>query len=349
MTTHTPLKRLLALGALAVAVTLASCASEPPPAPPPPPVPSVGLAPQVIEMASAYRAYMNHVTAISPAFTGGGDVAQGVRTGAAYEPTQLLRGAIAYGAIVALQDPTFVAGVRVYAQDPTQRRTIAYEILRNPAYAAGITGASSAAGLVMAALGSDGHALYDQGKAVKQAAYDVQRQSWSKADVADRDARLALAKQLSTIALPGEASEMNRLTLAVSGGGAGSLMITGEPKAAPYSPMVIRSLAIAALSALGYANDDALGSVVPLMTDPASATCLNMSKLNLYQCLAVSKPHYEDVFCLGQHIMMDTGMCVMKAAGVPVPVEVRFVPGDIKPAAKPKTPAKKKAPAKKKS
>ena len=32
-----------------------------------------------------------------------------------------------------------------------------------------------------------------------------------------------------------------------------------------------------------------------------------MSKLNLYQCLAVAKPHYEDVFCLGQHVLIDTG------------------------------------------
>ena len=44
-----------------------------------------------------------------------------------------------------------------------------------------------------------------------------------------------------------------------------------------------------------------------------------MSKLNLYQCLAVAKPHYEDVFCLGQHVLIDTGQCVMKAAGAPFP------------------------------
>jgi hypothetical protein len=51
-----------------------------------------------------------------------------------------------------------------------------------------------------------------------------------------------------------------------------------------------------------------------------------MAKLNLYQCLAVSRPHYEDVFCLGQHIMMDTGRCMIKAAGLPEPYEAKFVP-----------------------
>ncbi|WP_091743155.1 hypothetical protein [Phenylobacterium immobile] len=343
----TPLKRLFALGALAVAVTLASCASEPPPAPPPPPIPSVGLSPQIIEMAGAYRAYMNRATGISPTFSNGDQIAGSVRAGASYEPQQFLRGAIAYGAIVALQDPNFVSGVRVYAQDATQRRTIAYEILRNPAYAAGITGANSAAGLVIAALGADGRALLDQGKAVKQSAYDVQRQSWSKADVAGRDARLALAKQLSATGGSADSMELNRLSLAVNGAAISPLGITGEPKDAPYSPLVVRSLAVAALAALGYANDDSLAAVVPLMTDPASATCFNMSKLNLYQCLAVSKPHYEDVFCLGQHVMIDTGQCVMKAAGVLVPVEVRPAPLPVKAVTTKAKP--KKAPAKKKS
>jgi hypothetical protein len=48
-----------------------------------------------------------------------------------------------------------------------------------------------------------------------------------------------------------------------------------------------------------------------------------MAKLNLYQCLAVAKPHYEDVFCLGQHAMIDTGHCLMKGVGVAEPVDAR--------------------------
>jgi len=80
---------------------------------------------------------------------------------------------------------------------------------------------------------------------------------------------------------------------------------------------------VAALGALGYADDASMEQVMPILADPISASCFNMSKLNLYQCLAVSKPHYEDVFCLGQHILMDTGKCLIKSAGLPEPVEVR--------------------------
>ena len=82
------------------------------------------------------------------------------------------------------------------------------------------------------------------------------------------------------------------------------------------------------------------------MNEPNVGRCMSMSKLNLYQCLAVAGPHYEDVFCLGQHAMMDTGKCMIKAAGLPEPYEARFVP-DAKSVARsyapPKTPPPKKA------
>jgi hypothetical protein len=35
----------------------------------------------------------------------------------------------------------------------------------------------------------------------------------------------------------------------------------------------------------------------------------------------VAKPHYEDVFCLGQHVLMDTGSCMIKSAGAAMPID----------------------------
>jgi hypothetical protein len=312
------------LAALAVVgALLAGCAQAPPPPPPPPPVPSVSLSPKLIEQASAYRDYVTHTAAISPAFGNGQEVSAAVRTGAAYQPDQLLRGAIVYGAIAALQDPAYVAAVRTYAVDTEQRRTIAYEIMKDPAYAVGISGSAGAAALVTAALGEDGRRLLDQGRAVRQAAYDVQHSSWSKGEVAGRDARLLLAKQLSATPRLAEVNETTRLQLASVG--AGPLGLTaGAPGGPPYTPLVVRSLAVAALAALGYADDASLAQVMPILADPGSATCLNMSKLNLYQCLAVAKPYYEDVFCLGVHVIEDTGACLMKGAGLPVPPDPRI-------------------------
>ena len=47
--------------------------------------------------------------------------------------------------------------------------------------------------------------------------------------------------------------------------------------------------------------------------------CLAEAKLSLFECLAVAKPNYEDVFCLGQHALTDTGSCVVRGAGGTVP------------------------------
>jgi len=324
MTSEFPIRRAGALAVLVVTATLAGCAA---PAPPPPApvaevaIPNVKLSPRVIEMAGAYRAYVARATAISPNFADGAGVARGVKIGAAYEPHHLLRGAIAYGAVAALQSPEFVAGVRSYAANADQRRTIAYEIMKDPAYAVSFAGSANAAGLVIAALGADGRRLVDQGRLVKQAAYDVQHAAWSKAEVPGREGRLALAKQLSSTPTPGDMSETSRLQLAITGNT--PMGLAAQTAGPPYTPVVIHSLAVAALATLGYADDASLEQVMPILAEPTADSCFSMSKLNLYQCLAVSKPHYEDVFCLGQHVLIDTGHCLMNGAGVPDPVEVK--------------------------
>ena len=320
--------RYLVPAVVAAGVLLASCSSSPAPviAPPPPPpaMPNVTMAPRLIEMASAYRAYMVKTTGITADFADGGAVARSLQTGSAYEPDQMVRGAMAYAAVVALQDKSFVDGVRVYAKDRAQRQQIAYEILKDPAYVLGISGAQSAAGLVVAALGGDGQSLYDEGKQVKQAAYDIQRQPWSKGDVPERETRLASAKTLSSGVMLGDVAETARLQQASVG--AAPMSLTPASAGPPYTQTVVRGLAIAALAALGEAGDTNMPQILGLMSEPNIGRCMTMSKLNLYQCLAVARPHYEDVFCLGQHAMMDTGRCMIRSMGQPEPFEARFIP-----------------------
>ncbi|RZJ41340.1 MAG: hypothetical protein EON86_10610, partial [Brevundimonas sp.] len=52
-----------------------------------------------------------------------------------------------------------------------------------------------------------------------------------------------------------------------------------------------------------------------------SEFCLNMSKLMLFQCLAASRPSYEDMFCVGRHIARDLSTCTAQNI-TPIPVEV---------------------------
>ncbi len=317
--------------ALVLAATLTACATDtppPPPAPPaapvPPPPPPVTLSSRVIEQASAWHSYMLRAAAISPAFTDGPSIAQSLKVGEAYEPKQFLGGAVAYGAVVALQEPTFVAGVRKYVGDPEQRQKMILQIISDPNYVRTFDGADAAAGQVVAAIGDVGLKLYQNGKAVKQAAYTVQYQKWSKETVVDRGGRLALAKSLSTQPLQGDMGEIATLTQASMG--QTTLGLTPQTAVTPWTPAVTRSVALAALAALGAAGDDAMPNLQSLLEDPNSGYCLNMAKLNLYQCLAVAGPHYEDVFCLGQHVLMDTGSCMIKTVGAAMPVEPVYVP-----------------------
>lgn len=84
---------------------------KPPPAPvytPPP----VSLPNRVVEAAAVYAAYVDTAAGINADFTDGPSVSSRLRIGAGYEAQQIQRGEAAYGAIAALQDPTFVAALR---------------------------------------------------------------------------------------------------------------------------------------------------------------------------------------------------------------------------------------------
>ena len=265
---------------------------------------------------------MQRVSTISPTFANGDAVQQSVVVAAAYEQKQFLKGMIAYGALVALQDANFVAGVRTYGVDPVQRKSMAAKLAADPNYAAALPGAASAAGLVVSALNADGAKIRSLGAQVKQAAYDVQHQAWSKANIPDAPGRLARAKALSASPVLPPEEETKKLALAVRGSeapGAPLIAVSGSPVSAPFTPAVSRSLAIAAIAALGEGGEGSEALMQGLSEETSGGFCLNMAKLNLFQCLAVAKPYYEDVFCLGQHILIDTGQCVAKAAG-PAPV-----------------------------
>jgi hypothetical protein len=330
----------------ASALVLVGCQTPPPPpppvaeAPPPPPTPPITLPSRIVDAASAYSAYVDHVSAISPAFKDGESVAASLRLGESYEAEHLQRGMTAYAAIVALQDPTFVATVRGFAADPTQRGQIATSIMRDPNYVLGFRGSDSAAGLIIAAFDSQGQGVLEAGRKVKQAAYDVQHQSWSKAEVSNREARLALAKNLSTAELAATMEQTQRLRQAATG--APTLSVSGPPAPPPYTTTVVRALALAAMAALGDGSEDFNDPLMGLLSDPGQLDCLSTSKSYLYECLAVSKPHYEDVFCLGQHAMIDTGQCIIKAVTPRVIVAKESVLPVVAVADQPPTPKKKR-------
>jgi hypothetical protein len=297
------------------------------PAPPP-----VLLPRSVVELASVYEADTQRVSAVDPAeFTNGDRVAAALKTAEGYETDQFQKGQAAYGAIVALQDPTFVATLREFAKDPQRRAQVANALMTDPSYVTTLKGADSAAGLVISVFSDTGKKMIEQGGRIQQAAYDVQHQSWSKADVVDRPGRLALAKSLSQERQ--QAVEVATLRLEQNAKGAQAMGLAAPPASPPYTPLVARSLAVAAMAAIGEGGDEYAPQLTALLAENNEGQCLHLAKLNLYQCLSVAKPHYEDVFCLGKHAVGDTGQCVMKGslAGYVIPPPIAERPSQTEP------------------
>jgi hypothetical protein len=308
-------RRGLSLAAIAAMSVLAACATpepEPEPAPPPPPPPAVSLNEDVAQAASIYVAFMREASTIKAGFESAESIQAAIRKGASYEPAQLSRGMIAYGSILALQSPEFVNGVRTYAVDPAIRQEMVARIIADPAYAATLPGADAAAGLIVEAIGRDSATMLSIADAVEEDAYTIQgrsdpRRRWAVVNIADRDTRLQGAKTLSAVEMLPSAEVSARLFAAANSGS--GLELTPARSGPPYTPAVVRSLALAALAALGAGGEDARANTEALTIEQNSEFCLNMSKLMLFQCLAASRPSYEDIFCVGRHVARDLATC----------------------------------------
>ena len=87
-----------------------------------------------------------------------------------------------------------------------------------------------------------------------------------------------------------------------------------DAASADVTPVIARSLTLAALAVLGQAGEENADRIAPLLLEASGSQCLKMARLNLYQCLSAAGPNYENVFCLGQHAMMETARCVMASA-----------------------------------
>lgn len=314
---------ILAAGLIGAAVVSPAVAKpKPPPVvvppPPPPPMPDVGLGGRLVDDAAAYETYAAQAGAISPAFTDPQSVADALRVGVAYEPGQLRRGAIAYGAAAALDDTTFVSDVRAAGDTPEKRYAIVSRIFADPKNVLAFADARGAAALAKAALAQSGLKVFDAGERVRLAAYSIQHQPWSLTDVADRDGRAAVVKQLSSASRRPSASAHTDVDRMIGGDPAQPPMAA----APPYSALVIRAVALAALAAIGQAGDEDVSHLGWLTDDYFLDHCLSEAKLSLYECIAVARPNYEDVFCLGQHALKDTGACVVKSAWSTVPIDV---------------------------
>ena len=289
--------------------------------PPPPPEPEIPVGPPVlaryvINTAGAYATYMRTASGIGAKFADEQRVCDSLAVGVRSEQHQMQQGMVAYAAIVALQDPAFVSAVRGFASHASTRDAMVRYILADPNYVLAIQGHDTAAGLIVSTLNAQGAQLETAGEAVRKSSYDIQLKSpWSKKPAPNQPATLAQAKLLSSSTIV-PADDLAAL-LAGASDGTAPMTLSGAPALGPQSQAVVRGMALAALAVLGKAGDENLDYVMSLLVNNGDGFCFNMSKLNLYQCLSVARPYYEDVYCLGLHAMADTGRCVKGALEPP--------------------------------
>lgn len=287
-----------------------------------PSAPPIALSRDIAETASVYVAFTRAMAETRTEFPDAEAIQAYLSQGSAYEPSQLSRGMVAYAAIIALQSPEFTGGVRAFALDPGQRRQVEADILADPAYAAALPGAESAAGLILEVMRRDIDALTAVADAVEADAYTIQgrqdpRRRWASQAVVDRPGRLDKAKSQSALEMTPSAEDAVRLFEAAHAGS--GLDLAPGRQAPPYTPVVVQALAVAALAAMGSAGDQARPQTDRLLKATDHEFCLSLSKLNLFQCLAASRPSYEDMFCVGRHILRDLATCAGSAVNAPSP------------------------------
>jgi len=288
------------------------------------PGPQVAMARRVIDAAGAFDGYMRRASAIRGDFTSGEMVARAVAAGSVYEPTQLGQGAIAYAALIALQDPAFAQAVHDAGRDPATREAYAAQFVAQPQSVLAAPAARREAARVSAALGGMGVRLAQGGAAVGQAAYDIQAQDWSRGAVAGPEDRLARIKARSAVRVSlGPADTAHLLeglvalrTTDMPSQAEASEVATTPAETQTVSPAVTQGMALAALAVLGKAGEDQAERIDTLLTDPVDGRCLEKAKSDLFDCLATAATHDANLLCLGRNAMTQTGQCIVSAAGM---------------------------------
>ena len=276
------------------------------------PGPSVSIARRIVDAAGAFERYARTASAVNPEFDGAASVSGALTISAAYETHQLEEGAVAYAALVALQQPTFVDALGKVSVDPAERAAYLERLVAKPDLVLEIPGAPKAAVMASAALHELGAGLVTRGRAVANAAYDVQHQPWALEPVAEPSARLAQVEAAGQHPARLTDNDTNQLLATVVARGRNH---DADDAAAAPTGTVLKGLVLAAAAMLGQADEARGDALSPLLADADNSTCLRRAKLDLHQCLAASGAEYEDVFCAGQHAMAQTGQCIVKAAG----------------------------------
>ena len=239
-----------------------------------------------------------------------------------YTDSRLVDAQIAYAALVASQHPEFIDAVRAIS-DYYGAGVTAASLMNDPVFVTGFMGADTASDNVVEALTTDNREMTVVSARYREAAYDLQSETWARVRARDRATRLSQietgATRLNTPFRLPESGNGRRLGAASdlfdSQGAAprpaapepGLALTVGEAQLQPDERRVGRILAVAALQSIESGDMRAMDV---LLADPGVERCIRGARLNLAQCVAAGHFKYEDAFCIAEHALDEVASCL---------------------------------------
>ncbi|XBQ15113.1 MAG: hypothetical protein ABL308_09080 [Oceanicaulis sp.] len=242
-----------------------------------------------------------------------------------YDGDRLVDAQIAYAALIAAQNPEFIDSVRAVA-DYYGTDVARSALMGDPVYVTGFMGADVASDSVVGAIGEDVAAMEAVGDRYKQAAYDLQNETWAARRARDRQERLAsletASQRLETnfrladgaegsvngTGRLGSASSLFEARAPATGPTLPALELNvGEAQLEPDERRVGRMLAVAALASIESGDMTALDY---MLDDPSVERCITWARLTMAQCVAAGHFKYEDSFCIAEHALLDVAECL---------------------------------------
>jgi len=219
---------------------------------------------------------------------------------ARHPPDTLTQGWIAYGALSAAQAPAFVSGVRARVRT-TSRAAVLRRLSLDLSYARHRpAGANDAITMILQTNAVTTCSEAEAANHWTALGDSLRLQAWAAAPETDRDARLLHLQNLATPSLAGGTHILRFPPLTPSP------PIPLLVARADRSDLIDRMLTLAALRIIDTAPE---ARVNALLSDDATTRCLNLSRLQLRQCVSVTQFPYENAFCLARHGLSGPSGC----------------------------------------
>ncbi len=296
---------------------------------------------RLTQAASTYGSFQSDVTRYSRSLNSEAEIDEALRALGTHNHQKLSEGWIAYAALIAAQSPTFAAEVRK-VDDFYGRERMLLGMRNDRGYVRQLDGAQEALDLAISAAQADARRLNAAGEKIKEQAYSLQGLAWAKETINKTTRNMAQGMKMD--AVQGRPALASVRALFESRSGDDAVRRAGEAGAPslwdsfssvsgsvafpetglsrigrnfsvrPVSEGTANRIAtLAAYRILGETSSVNV-DVDNALNDPIVSECLNMSQLQLMQCVSATYKVYERPFCIGEHALMDVGKCVGRLA-----------------------------------